>query len=224
MQKANPSFKDWTTQQIEKTFGLLPNKKLPSLQQWVADSAMIVLPETMQERAEELLATYEDKIAFWSEETLKMKLIGPLLVLAKIDNDKYAAYAGLKINAKVLDIHQNPIKMNGEPDLVIATGKYEPELPYFCLCEYKKQRGYSNDPQGQVLASMLAARELNILENNPLETIYGSYVMGKEWIFCTLTGNEYAVTKAYIVNQKTDLEDILKILSALKNIITTLAK
>jgi hypothetical protein len=224
MSKSNPSFKDWTTQQIEKTFGLLPNKKLLSLQQWMTDSSVVQLPKSMEERASELLTTYEDKIAFWSEETLKLKLIGPLLVLSNIDTDKYAAYGGLKLNVKVQDINNNFVKLNGEPDLVIATGKYEPELPYFCLCEYKKQRGFSNDPQGQVLAAMLAARQLNVEANNALETIYGSYVMGKEWLFCTLTGTEYAVSKAYIVNDKEDLYDVLRILIGLKQIISRITK
>jgi hypothetical protein len=55
--------------------------------------------------------------------------------------------------------------------------------------EYKKEHDSSNDPLGQLMIRMVAARQLNA-DNH---SVYGAYVMGRYWHFVVLHEQNYAV-------------------------------
>jgi hypothetical protein len=113
----------------------------------------------------------------------------------------------------------NDIKLTGRVDFVLATGKTKPIQPFFFLHEYKKERGSDNDPRAQLLVEMLAARELN-QTGYPL---YGCYVVGRNWFFVVLDGNEYSESLEYSAVQD-DIFQIFSILREAKAIITRLAE
>ena len=58
---------------------------------------------------------------------------------------------------------------------------------------------------------MLAAQELN----NDKQTIYGCYIVGRQWVFMTLEGKEYAFSKSFTVDDN-EIFDIYRILKSLK--------
>ena len=73
--------------------------------------------------------------------------------------------------------------LRGKVDFMVASGKYEPETPFFCFHEYKKEKGKDSDPIGQMLAEMIAAQALN---NNKLP-IYGAILKGENLFRSKLT-------------------------------------
>ncbi len=104
--------------------------------------------------------------------------------------------------------------MLGKPDGIIASGIGEPETPYFCLHEYKKDADPSGDPTAQCLAAMLVAQ----VKNEDNVPIYGVTVTGENWRFLVLEGKNYDISSSYSVGSK-DIYDIFRILKKLKGIV-----
>ncbi len=68
--------------------------------------------------------------------------------------------------------------------MVVATGKQDPEIPFFFLNEYKAQaKGGFLDPTRTLLIAMLAAQTKNKAINFP---IYGMYNIGQNFFFVLL--------------------------------------
>ena len=62
---------------------------------------------------------------------------------------------------------------------------------------------------------MLIAQTLNADGN----TIYGCYLLGKDWYFTTLQEKNYCFSKSYDATQPNELAQILHILQNLKSVI-----
>jgi hypothetical protein len=93
---------------------------------------------------------------------------------------------------------------------MIATGFREPDIPLFCLHEYKRSLENQGAPDAQVLAAMLVARELNPAQN----VMYGLYVIGFQWHFMVLDSNHYCISKTY----NADDEEVFVLFKMLKNL------
>lgn len=102
---------------------------------------------------------------------------------------------------------------------LIASGYYEPEIPYFAFSEYKRQRDPSGDPAGQALAAMLVDQTLN-QQHQP---VYGCYVIGSDWSFMVLEGTHYTISRD-LSGLSAEVFDILRMLKALKIIIIDLTR
>jgi hypothetical protein len=148
-------------------------------------------------------------VSDWNEEELKIKCVGPIVMLAKLDGERYHTFFERELAAEI-----NGIKVNGTVDLLLAEGRRAPHKTYFSLHEYKKERHSANDPLGQVLIALLAAQTLN-KDGQPL---YGCYVVGRNWFFLTLEGKEYAESLAFDATQD-DITDIFRFLKHLKTIV-----
>ena len=81
--------------------------------------------------------------------------------------------------------------------------------------EFKKSKGDKQDPEGQMLAAMIAAQHLN--QNG--KPLYGSYVIGRDWFFSVLNGKEYAKSEALQLTQPNELRQVILTLRKLKQII-----
>jgi hypothetical protein len=90
-----------------------------------------------------------------------------------------------------------------------------PKHPYFFLQEFKKSKGDNHDAEGQMLAAMILAQEIN-QDQKPL---YGSWVQGVNWRFTVLRGTEYCVSRAYDATNASDLLQIVFILQRLKALV-----
>ena len=91
--------------------------------------------------------------------------------------------------------------------------------PTSACTKYKKEKGKDSDPRGQVLAAMLAARELNKDDSNT-QPIFGAYVLGRLWFFLVLSGLNYAVSADYSA-AKDEIFDIFRVLKNLKQRVCT---
>ncbi len=142
---------------------------------------------------------------YWNEAELKNKFISPLIMLAKIDDETIGYFLERPLSAQI-----GNYQLAGIVDGMIATGFREPEIPLFCLHEYKRSLENQGAPDAQVLVAMLVSRELNATP----QPIYGLYVVGFNWRFVVLEGNQYCISKTY----NADDDEIFVLFAMLKNI------
>ncbi len=201
------SFKHWTRQQIANEFGLKRTRQCDDLGAWLSTDVELTNDEKI------LLDQLKEKLILnvdiWNEQELVIKFISFIINMADYDTENFKAYANRKLSGSI-----NGKTVGGQVDLMIASGEFEPQQPYFCLHEFKKEEGVSPDPLGQLLIAMLTAQTLN----NQEFPIYGAYVSGRNWYFLTLNKSIYCISNAYIAT-KNDIYDVMKIMKAVKIII-----
>lgn len=130
--------------------------------------------------------------------------------------DDYRSFAERKISADLVKNDGETINVSGNVDFLVANGEVYPEQPFFCIHEYKKEKGSANDsdPLGQVLIAMHAVQELNEQQF----PIYGAYVVGRHWYFVVLEKQEYAVSRSFDASEE-GIFEIYKVLKKLKGLI-----
>lgn len=135
-----------------------------------------------------------------------------MLDLVDYQTDKYHFFLGRQLEAKFKNF-----TLKGRVDGVLASGMFEPELPFFCFHEYKKEKGADNDPIAQLLSAMIAAQKIN----NNQQPVYGCLVLGRNWFFMTLNGKEFCISNNFSSTHEDELQDIFRILKNMKTIIET---
>ena len=147
----------------------------------------------------------------WQEQELSLHFIGPILsIVGFTDMYNYNLFA-----QRYIEVEKGDYLLAGTPDGLIASGYYEPKIPYFSFAEYKRQRDPNGDPAAQALAAMLAGQVLN---EEPTKPMYGCYIIGSDWQFMVLDDTHYCISRDYSARSH-EVYDILKILKALKEII-----
>lgn len=206
-------FKYWTRQDIADKFGLDVKGKCTDLNNWL-NTEDIDISEAEEKELLRLQKKLKDNVDIWNEQELIIKFIALLIDKVDYDNSEYKSFANRKLSGKI-----DGEKVAGEVDLMIASGQYEPKEPYFCLHEYKKEKGADNDPLGQLIIAMMTAQAIN---KNQFP-MYGAYVMGRNWFFLTLQNREYCISNEYVATRD-DIFDIYKTLKKLKDLITQISQ
>ncbi|MCU0390606.1 MAG: hypothetical protein MUE81_05775 [Thermoflexibacter sp.] len=203
------TFKELTLTKIEKTFGLSQVWKSSILEEWEKMSAEIT------EAEKDFLEVLRDRVQkggkAWNETELENKFISPLITFAKIDTDEFGYFLERPLQGII-----GEYELSGIVDGMIATGIREPDIPFFCLHEYKRSVDNEGNPDAQALAAMLVAR----VQNENSKPIYGLYIVGLIWNFIVLDENEYCISKDYNSSQE-EIYDIFRMMKALKVIIQT---
>jgi hypothetical protein len=149
----------------------------------------------------------------WNEEELKINFIGIVFLLADINvPNKIQTFFERRLSGVVERI---PISVAVDGMVASPTKAGRPQMPYFFLQEFKRSLGDDHDPEGQMLAAMILAQELN-QDGKPL---YGCWLQGKNWNFTTLVGRDYCVSKQFDATERDDLHQIIFILRKLKDLI-----
>jgi hypothetical protein len=152
--------------------------------------------------------------AYWNEEELKMNFLAHVFYVAQLREDN-----------KIDIFYERTLswEFKGKTERVICDcllakpfGIYAPQIPYFFLQEFKKQK-QNEDAEGQMLLAMLMAQQ----ENANQKPVYGCYLQGKNWVFTTLHDKNYCVSRQYDATQTADLHQIIFILRQLKHVILT---
>jgi hypothetical protein len=156
----------------------------------------------------------------WNEEELKMQFISMIMFLADFESP-IRTYYDREISETVGDIF-----IRCEADMLLSKGIGELiETPYFFLHEYKREKKYSGDPVGQMLAGMLVGQAKNNNENqnanrrNADRPMYGCYVQGRFWFFSVLEGKEYVISPSLDATDEVMAEKLVLILKNLNKII-----
>lgn len=154
-----------------------------------------------------------NRIAGWNEEELKMKFISYLFLLADVEVDgKLNTFFERSLSAT---IHDHRLSVSCDCLLATPLGYNTPKAPYFFLKEFKKQKGNSYDPEGQMLAAMLIAQHVNA-DSKP---VYGAWLTGSIWFFTLLEGANYYTSHAFDASTRDELRQIILILRGLKDLI-----
>lgn len=192
---------------VESLFNIEKADTLSLLTEWISTSISIQPFE--QESLNRLKDSLLNEVLSWNEDELKMFFIGPLIELCQIKTKDFKPFTQRILTATI-----NSIEVTGRVDFMIAKGKRTAKPPYFCIHEYKQEIDSDGEPLGQVLIAMLAAQTLNE-EKIP---ILGAYIVGRNWFFVVLVGNEYAVSNEYNATND-DIFQIFAILQKSKEII-----
>jgi hypothetical protein len=202
------SFRDCTLRFLEKTFGLEEVKTLPSLDHWLRLPAEVSAFERQQ------LIYLREILVFnvhdWNEHELDRHFIGPLFTFVNFSSKKFNHFAQRDLEGMV-----EGWRLFGKPDGIIASGRREPEKPFFAFQEYKRLLDPDGDPAAQALAAMLVGQ---YLDEHP-RPLYGCYVVGYDWRFMTLEGKQYAISHDYSALTD-DIFTIFRVLKALKGMIS----
>lgn len=199
------NFRDWTSAKLEKRFGLKRQLTSVQLTQWLTEPCPLSDFELASlAHLQQLLKKNADA---WNEQELSLHFIGPIFSLVDFTEfGKFNLFA-----ARVLSAVVDNEELIGIPDGLIASGWLEPETPYFCLHEYKKEVDPSGDPISQCLAAMLVAQSLNQTD----KPIYGCVVIGRNWRFLLLEGSLYTVSDVFVATHD-EIKAILQILKTLR--------
>ena len=182
------------------------------LKNWLDNLNDVLKPshtEILEEARQQLLRKWDE----WNEEELKINFIGFVLFCAQLEEPKFiSTYFERKLSGKVREIPVSVVV-----DCMVATPMKSgrPKMPYFFMQEFKRSKGDTHDPEGQMLAAMILAQELN----NDQKPLYGSWVQGANWRFTVLHGSEYCVSRTYDASVKDELLEIVFILRKLKGMI-----
>ena len=199
------SFSNWTQIEVEKRFKLNFELTSPTLDEWLqADERITDFENQMLEKLRKKAFIY---IRDWNETELTAKLISAIFDLVDFDQVKYSLFLERAIAGTI-----NDIPIQGKADMMIATGRIEPESPYFFLQEFKKEKTSSGDPIAQLLLAMLLAQQ----ENGTEIPVYGSYISGRFWFFAILEGDSYTLSDSYTATHEDELQQIVRILKRLK--------
>ncbi len=196
---------------LAETYNINNQPSCSQLDAWL--SFTVSLSDFEQQLFDEIYEKARQKAQYWNEEELKMHLVGPLMLLARIDErHKIEVFYERPLHATILNYSLSVIC-----DCLVATPmKFnKPKKPYFFLQEYKRGRGDDKDPEAQTLAAMLIAQH----HNNDGKPLYGSYVIGSNWWFTTLIGEDYCSSREFNMDNRQDLLQIVFILKRLKTLI-----
>lgn len=199
------NFRSWDLDSVDDTFGTRQVQTLPSL------TSLLAFDYTPDDYERRFLTELRDSYLLlggdaWNEVELENKFISPLIVQAKISNERFSYFLERPMSVEI-----GEYVLSGRVDGMIATGFRNPKKPYFCLAEYKRQTDPDGDPSGQTLIAMLAAQALN---NNQFP-IYGCYIIGRSWYFMSLEDRQYAISNVFTSTDE-ELFDIFRILRGLR--------
>jgi hypothetical protein len=205
------SFETWEYEEVESYFNLKRVFELPELTNWQNSQK-----NDINESTKDFLKGIQKRLIVnadaWNEDEFKMFFIAPLLSQMPLEIDDFKPFTQRTLSAKFPELD---LEVSGKVEFVIARGKQRPKQPYFFLHEYKQERRRENDPLGQLLISMVAARQ-----NNEKKTpLFGCYVMGRDWFFVVLEEYTYSVSLACDATKDHELYQIVAMLSEMPNIV-----
>ena len=211
------TFNHWNKGDLQEEFDLRREKECEALDAWLAkpDEVPIELNEYEQISLDLLIEEAKIFIEEWNEWELREQFIGYVIKLARFNDAKrlVSTFSERILEAKVKSVRShNDIELSGKVDWMIARGVGTPKKPFLFIHEYKQEGGGNRGNSGQLLATMLAAQELN----DDGKPIYGAYVVGRNWFFVVLQGKSYCMTDAYVSTKEIDLKEILRLLKAQK--------
>ncbi len=207
------TFKEWTLTKLENTFGIqqVLDKNYDLLKKWQDLSKTIPISDFEKQTLLNLQKPLEWGGRGWNEYELENKFISPVIMTAQFDDKIIGYFLERPLKGIVGDY-----ELSGIVDGMIAKGFRDPDKPFFCMHEYKRSVDNDGQPDAQALVAMLVVQA----EENSRKPIYGLYIVGLNWNFMVLNGNEYYISQSYN-SEKEELFDIFRMLKALKHIIKT---
>ncbi len=160
------TFKEWTLTTLDKAFGLCQIWECALMDNW--ENKEIEIDDFEKKTLLNLQKSLIRGGRAWNEVELENKFISPVIMTANIDDEQIGYFLERRLSGIVGDYELSCIV-----DGMIATGFRDPDIPLFCLHEYKHRCDNQGSPDAQALAAMLVARE----QNDNQKPIYGVFVV-----------------------------------------------
>ena len=209
------NFVDCSLPQLDKLFGLRWVRPLPALENWEKRAAPIVLSDYETMTCTHLRNLLDLNAFYWKEQDLSLHFIGPIFSLIHFTEPyRFNLFAQRSIETTLTTVQNTHITLMGKPDEILASGYGEPEILYFAFNEFKKEIAFKGDAAGQVLSAMLVGQHLN----QETKTVYGCYVLGRDWYFMALHHQHYSISRGFD-GTTDDIHHIVRWLKALKQIV-----
>ncbi len=205
------NFKHWRRQQIANTFGLKQKQQCDDLDNWLNSNEDI--PTDIKPDLIRLQQKLRRNILTWNEQEMMVKFISLIMDKVNYDNALFGLFANRTLTSEI-----DGKTVSGEVDMIIGSGKYGLQTPYFCLSQCKIGEAEDYDPLGELIIAMMTAQSIS-----NQETMYGVYILERNWFFLTLKNREYCISDSYIASRESDIFTIFKILKKLKGIVGELA-
>jgi hypothetical protein len=204
-------FRECTLAFLDRTFALDQVLTHPVIDHWL--NVPVELTDFEQQQLAHLQHILTLNVHDWNEYELDTHFIGPLFTLVNFtDERKRFNHFGQRELEGVV----NGYLLFGKPDGMVASGRREPETPYFAFQEYKRELDPNGDPAGQCLAAMLVGQSFDL----PAVPMYGCYVVGAVWRFMILVEQQYAISLDFSATSSDELLAIFRALKSLKQIVT----
>jgi hypothetical protein len=162
--------------EVIERFNINKNQTCDSLKEWIDAES------TLSDFELELLIQVREELNLhgraWNEEELKINFVGFVFFLAKINvPNKIQTFFERRLSGIVEGIN---ISVAVDGMIATPTKAERPQNPYFFLQDgsplrFKRSKGDDHDPEGQMLAAMILAQELN-QDGKP---VYGCWLQGK---------------------------------------------
>lgn len=204
----NKSFKEWLYEEVADEFGLTRLRQHPAITQ--IESIKLSKDDVHRPMIESLRLLLLDYIDSWNEDEYKFMFISPFISLTGFVSQYFKVFTQRPLSVK----YQNNTKTtDGLVEFMLAKGLQVHRKPYFFMHEYKPEKRRDNDPLGQLLIAMVAAK----VQNQDDKPIYGIYVNGRNWFFVILDNNTYAVSNPYVASSE-DIFDLFAVLLYFKDL------
>ena len=208
----NKSFKDWLYEEVATEFNLKVLTNHPFLKNLETISLPSDHPKWLE--IEELRKLAKAYIDSWNEDEYKFMFISPFIAKAGFVSEHFKVFTQRPLSVK----YANDSKTTeGLVEFMLAKGVQIPRKPHFFLHEYKPEKRRDNDPLGQLLIAMVAAK----VQNADDKPIYGIYVNGRNWFFVILDNNTYAVSNPFVTTSD-DIFDLFAVLLYFKDLMEKL--
>jgi hypothetical protein len=193
------------------TLNILSVRECKHLAEWETATGSIssAHQEILEEVRQELVVNRNK----WNEEELKMNFVSAVMRASKLNvPDEIKVFYERPLVGTVQGYNFSIIC-----DCMVATPTQggRPKAPYFFLQEFKKGKGDGLDAEAQVLVAMLLAQQ----QNNDQKPLYGAWLIGENWCFTVLNGNEYCISDSLKGTNPDDLTKIVYMIQHLKTII-----
>lgn len=212
MDKVSNKLNHYDVSEVIDTFDITKIFDCAILKTWLSNNTGVI-KASYQDILEDARMVLLRKWDEWNEEELKMNFISLVILAAQIEEpNRINTYFERRLSGDVENTNISVVV-----DFMIASPMKSgrPKTPYFFMQEFKRSLGDTHDPEGQMLAAMILAQELN--KNN--QPLYGSWIQGKIWYFTVLNGKDYCVSQSFDAADKNDLSQIVFILRHLKMLI-----
>jgi len=194
---------------IKRKLCLKQTETSPVLDSWFERSKTVEITDIEDFMLRKFQKMLLRRIREWNEFELSEHFLGPIMAWVDFNTDYFSMFA-----ERIIEAQTEKLLLTGKADMLVAGGDTEPDHPYLCLQEYKRQTDPNGDPLYQVISEMYAVS----LKNNNSMPVYGISIAGKSWQFVVLQNMEYCISYSLTADSP-QIFDIYKILKALKDIL-----
>ena len=208
----NKRFKDWLYEDVMNEFGLIRLEEHPFLDH--VKTIKLAENDSCRRFIESKRLLLLDYVDTWNNDETTFMFIAPFFNQIGFFSEHFKAFIQRELSVK----YESDAKITkGLVEFMLGKGVQRERKPFNLFLQQYKAEKQDNDPLGQLLISMVAAK----VQNADDKPIYGIYVNGRNWFFVILDNNTYAVSNPFVTTSD-DIFDLFAVLLYFKDLMEKL--